>query len=114
MSETPTTTAPLTPEDIAFVTERCLGSIAHRFNERLILEAADEAETIRAVLHYNSFFGRYGDDYFLEGRGQKITFSRDGRAGTVTWAQIVRSVRASLAPITQPDAVQLDLFPSLP
>lgn len=115
MTETPTSTAPLTPEDVAFVTERCLDAIANRFNERLIRRAADEAAALRGILTYNGMFGHYGDTYDLEGRGNKIRFSREGRSGVVTWTQIIRTVRSRIATTVAPaDGVQLELFTDLP
>lgn len=113
MTETPTQHAPLTPEDVAFVTERCLEAYTERFNERLIREAVDEAEALRRVLRYNSVWGSYCGDYSLEGRGNRIRFRRDGREGVITWTQIVRTVRAKLAAAARNDGTgeQLLLFP---
>lgn len=115
MTETITSTAPLTPEDVAFATELCLDHYTNRFNERLIQDAADEKKALRAILQYNSYFGHFGPfgNYELEARHNRITFSREGREGVITWTQIVRTVRAKLAAATVKDGAgeQLLLFP---
>lgn len=102
---------PLSPEDCAWAMEEALASYTDRWNERLILEAASDEEALKAVLRYNSMWGRCGSDSYLEGRGNVITVTRADRRGTLTWREIVKRVRARAAAET---SVQLSLFDNPP
>lgn len=102
MSETPSTTAPLTPEDIAYVAHRVarfsVGSLD------AILAAPNDA-TAAIVAKQRAGIGGFAERPYSANfiRGSVITVEVDGtppRAGTLTFLDVARVVRGTA--VSQP------------
>lgn len=102
MSDTPITTAPLTPEDIAYVAHRVA-----RFSEGSlddILAVSDDA-TAAIIAKQRAGIGGFANaDYYVTfHRGSVITVEARAtppRAGTMTFLDVARVVRGTA--VTQP------------